>query len=123
MYQCRCKPLRNHEFCRLHFRQRLRLKFGIQGNPLPQGALHKQILREIRRRESTSLQWYSRDHMWTLAEKMPHVQCLADLSDEEYMDALYTTDFYHRKHARLRKDMKLECYKGPQCLADRGTEK
>ena len=121
--QCRRKVFQNQEFCQLHFRQRLRLKHGVQGNPLPQGELHKRLLQEIRRRANTRLEWYSRDYMWTLATQLEHVNCLDDLSDDQYMDALKETNIYYRSNAGLRRRMHLEKHQGPQSLDDRGTEK
>ena len=54
---------------------------------------------------------------------MSNVDSVADLSDEQYMDALHETNRYFIFNVAARRKMKLIQKEGPQAIEDRGTDK
>ena len=113
--QCRKKPVVDNQWCELHADPRLRMKHGVQGNPIPPPQLHNRICAAIQARKLANLLWYSRDHMWTIVKKSSNADGLCQLSDDEYIDALYETHKYFVKHiSARRRRMKLTPKTGPQ---------
>ena len=81
----------NDKFCN---HAHLRLKHGVQGNPVPPVDLHLRFMAAVKARKNNTLLWYSRDHMWTLVKNMNDVDSVGDLSDEQYMDVLHEANRY-----------------------------
>eukprot|EP00975_Prorocentrum_lima_P049851 10430381-Prorocentrum_lima.AAC.1 len=79
----------------------LRLKHGVQGNPVPLAELQKRVLLQVKRKfRSSDLLWYSRAKLWCIADALG-LDAVANMSDEQYEDALLQIhDYYGKNHLR-----------------------
>ena len=65
------------------------------------------------------LRWYTRAIMWNEASKAFGVASLDELTDDIYLECLFTTHEYFRRHVSVRRRRLLKEGSGPQTLDDR----
>ena len=73
------------------------MKHGIQGNPLNSLELERRLRVALKNKCRDKFTWYSRAYMWQIADDLK-LNCVAEMTDEQYLEALDTTHQYYAKN-------------------------
>ena len=104
-------------YCKQHDTDEKRERHGcVIGGIAPKvQQLFNDFARRVRK--ASGYEWYSRMKLWDEAQLIDKTP--ADLTDEEFMRALYNINRFSLKNKAVVLSWQLEPYKGPQSVDDR----